>query len=337
MENMKRIDVLKGIEQILVQKAYEKGHISHRKDGDWQKTDNGWKRISGYDKGSHQWKSDKRQRSLTAEEIQELQQISDIDERRKRQSEMLSQPAPDTDDSAERAEYERQLTEEQKQRAEDDPTGYGYEEPPSSGEIVEQDFESIPNSIKDKMFTIAQQYKAEWAEDSDEDMRSMADDDVEAISQMLWDSADEETRNSWLDSDSEDIFSDEAYEQDDENRAEMSPKQVARHLLENGDYDSAINQIDFEEDEDGIPFTYDDTFEVIVDNVMNDMDMSDEEKKANRGTISRAIMERAQQLKKPADYDVDRHAVDNEEFKKNVNKSKYRDMRSIPATKNMGF
>ena len=48
------------------------------------------------------------------------------------------------------------------------------------------------------MSTIAQQYKAEWAEDSDEDMRSMAEDDVEAISQMLWDNADEETRNSWI-------------------------------------------------------------------------------------------------------------------------------------------
>ena len=44
-KSMKRIDVLKGIEQILVQKAYETGHISHRADGDWQKTNNGWVRI----------------------------------------------------------------------------------------------------------------------------------------------------------------------------------------------------------------------------------------------------------------------------------------------------
>lgn len=43
MENMKRIDVLKGIKQILVQKAYEAGHISHRADDDWQKqTDESW-------------------------------------------------------------------------------------------------------------------------------------------------------------------------------------------------------------------------------------------------------------------------------------------------------
>ena len=45
---MKRIDVLKGIEQILVQKAYETGHISHRADGDWQKqTDGSWKPYKG--------------------------------------------------------------------------------------------------------------------------------------------------------------------------------------------------------------------------------------------------------------------------------------------------
>lgn len=48
MESMKRIDVLKGIEQILVQKAYETGHISHRADGDWQKqSDGSWKPYKG--------------------------------------------------------------------------------------------------------------------------------------------------------------------------------------------------------------------------------------------------------------------------------------------------
>lgn len=45
---MKRIDVLKGIEQILVQKAYETGHISHRADGDWQKqADRSWTPYTG--------------------------------------------------------------------------------------------------------------------------------------------------------------------------------------------------------------------------------------------------------------------------------------------------
>ena len=134
MESMKRIDILKGVEQFLVQKAYEIGHISHRADGDWQKqADGSWKPYTG----------------------------------------QSNQPAPQT-----------------RQPAPTENTKYG--------EIIKQDFESVPNSIKDKMFAIAQQYQSEWAEDSDEDMRSMAEDDVEAISQMLWDNADEETRNFWI-------------------------------------------------------------------------------------------------------------------------------------------
>lgn len=129
---MKRIDVLKGIEQILVEKAYEAGHISHRADGDWQKqADGSWKPYKG----------------------------------------QSDQSAPQAQKPTENTEY---------------------------GEIVQQDFESVPNSIKDKMFTIAQQYQSEWAEDGDEDVRSMAENDVEDISRMLWDNADEETRNSWI-------------------------------------------------------------------------------------------------------------------------------------------
>lgn len=247
---MKRIDVLKGIEQILVQKAYETGHISHRADGDWQKqADGSWKPYKG----------------------------------------QSSQSAPQTQEPTENTEH---------------------------GEIVKQDFESVPNSIKDKMFTIAQQYQSEWAEDGDEDVRSMAENDVEDISRMLWDNADEETRNSWIGSEDSPATNNEDIK--------MSPKQLTRHLLKNGDYDSAIKQIDFEEDDDGVPFTYDDDFELIVDNVMNDMNMSDEEKKANRGAVSEAIMDRALQLRNPAEYDE-------------VQKSAVRDMRSVLTTKNMGF
>ena len=146
-KSMKRIDVLKGIEQILVQKAYETGHISHRADGDWQKqTDGSWKPYTG----------------------------------------QSNQSAP--------------------QAQENSPTTNN-----KYGGIIKQDFESVPKSIKDKMFTIAQQYQSEWAEDSDEDVRSMAENDVEAISQMLWDNADEETRNSWIGS--------EDYEDDVEKSA----------------------------------------------------------------------------------------------------------------------
>lgn len=48
IESMERIDILKGVEQILVQKADEAGHISHRTDGDWQKqADGSWKPYTG--------------------------------------------------------------------------------------------------------------------------------------------------------------------------------------------------------------------------------------------------------------------------------------------------
>ena len=140
---MKRIDVLRGIEQILVEKAYETGHISHRADGDWQKqADGSWIPYKG----------------------------------------QSSQSAPQAQEPTESAEY---------------------------SEIVKQDFESVPNSIKDKMFTIAQQYQSEWAEDGDEDVRSMAENDVEDISRMLWDNADEETRNSWIGSENFDTTNNE--------------------------------------------------------------------------------------------------------------------------------
>ena len=144
-KSMKRIDVLKDIEQILVQKAYETGHISHRADGDWQKqTDGSWIPYKG----------------------------------------QSNQSAPQTQDNS-------------------PATNNKY------GEIVKQDFESVPSSVKDKMFTIDQQYKAEWAEDSDEDVRSMAENDVEDISRMLWDNADEETRNSWIGSENGYLDSDD--------------------------------------------------------------------------------------------------------------------------------
>ena len=136
MESMERIDVLKGIEQILVEKAYETGHISHRADGDWQKTNNGWVRVKGNS-------------AQPASQAQETTPVESV-------------------------EY---------------------------SEIVKQDFESVPSSIKDKMFDVALQYRNEWEEDDDEEVRQMADQDVEQIAQMLWDDADEETRNSWLGSD----------------------------------------------------------------------------------------------------------------------------------------
>lgn len=91
---MERIDVLKGIEKILVNKAYEVGHISHRADGDWQKTNSGWVKVKG-DTKSKQY--NKRTTAggdgtmLTDEQVMELVQINDPAERKRRQTEMLAE------------------------------------------------------------------------------------------------------------------------------------------------------------------------------------------------------------------------------------------------------
>lgn len=283
---MKRIDVLKGIEQILVQKAYEAGHISHRADGDWQKqADGSWKPYKGQSARNPNKKDRYGFNLLPDEDKQSYLDRANGDSYQAQilyEKDIENSPMGGLDE--EEDQYD-EITEEDLK--EDSTTNTEY------GEIIKQDFESVPKSIKDKMFTIAQQYQSEWAEDSDEDVRSMAENDVEDISQMLWDNADEETRNSW-------IGSEDSPTTNNEN-VKMSSKQLTRHLLKNGDYDSAIKQINFEEDDDGIPFTYDNNFELIVDNVMSDMGMSDEEKKINRGMVSRAIMDRALQLRKPAE------------------------------------
>lgn len=245
---MERIDVLKGIEQILVQKAYEIGHINHRADGDWQKTNNGWVRVKGNP-------------TQTASQAQE--------------------PTP-----VENVEY---------------------------SEIVQQDFESVPKSVKDKMFTIAQQYKSEWAEDSDEDIRSMAEDDVEAISQMLWDNADEETRNSWLDSDEEDLK--ESYGDDEVDYTYAKD-------IDYSQYDDDIKSIEFRENDDGEFEPHDDDYFRVADKIYeqtNREDMSDEEADQLYDGIVDRVIDRAYRLRN------------------NVQKSAIRDMKSTPATKNMGF
>ena len=187
MESMKRVDVLKSIEQILVQKAYETGHISHRADGDWQKTNNGWVCVKG----------------------------------------SPAQPAPDTDDSAERAEYERQLTEEQNRRAEDDPTGYGYEEPPSSGkygEITEEDLIETPEV---DLYDADQVDLSGYANNINIDGGVADNDDLEDVAnQILLDNnleVNDENMNkardamlSWLDANGYLDSDEEDYEQDDE-------------------------------------------------------------------------------------------------------------------------
>lgn len=84
MENMKRIDILKGIKQILVQKAYETRHVNHRADGDWQKqADGSWKPYTGQSNQNPK-RYDNRTRFggdgtlLTQDQVMELQQIKDM-------------------------------------------------------------------------------------------------------------------------------------------------------------------------------------------------------------------------------------------------------------------
>lgn len=236
---MKRIDILKGIEQILVQKAYETGHISHRADGDWQKqADGSWKPYTG-------------QSSQSAPQAQEDSSTKD--------------------------------------------TTYGG--------IVKQDFESVPNSVKDKMFTIAQQYQSEWAEDSDEDVRSMAENDVEDISQMLWDNADEETRNSWIGS-------------DDSNDDNSNSSIVDLYDDDQIGFSNYANNIN-------------------IDNGVADND--DLEDVANQILIDNGLEITDENMNKARDamlswLDTNGYLDDDD-----VEKSAVRDMRSAPTTKNMGF
>ena len=303
-KSMKRIDVLKGIEQILVQKAYETGHISHRADGDWQKqADGSWIPYKG----------------------------------------QSTQSVPQTQKPAENTEY---------------------------GEIVQQDFESVPNSIKDKMFTIAQQYQSEWAEDSDEDIRSMAEDDVEAISQMLWDNADEETRNSW-------IGSEDLVETPDDELKELDKKELSQHLsnmhnqaiqsllndLENGkitedqfksqmsdlnnNITTSLNSLDGNDSEDLEetdinqidPSGY--ANNINIDNGVADND--DLEDVANQILLDNNLEVNDENMNKARNVMLgwlDENGYldsDDEDYEDDVEKSAVRDMRSAPTVKNMGF
>lgn len=236
-KSMKRIDVLKGIEQILVQKAYETGHISHRADGDWQKqADGSWKPYTG-------------------------------------------QSTPQAQKPTENTEY---------------------------GGIVQQDFESVPKSIKDKMFTIAQQYQSEWAEDSDEDVRSMAEDDVEAISQMLWDNADEETRNSWIGS--EDLA--------ETPNEDFSPEEYDINQIDPSGYANNINIDNGVADNDDLE---DVANQILLD---NNLEVNDENMNKARNVMLGWLDENGY-LDSDDEDDVEKSAV--------------RDMQSAPTTKNMGF
>ena len=73
---------------------------------------------------------------------------------------------------------------------------FGYDD--SSEEVFPEHYNELQKELKDKMFDIALQYQSEWSEDSDPEVRSWAEDDTEAIAEMLYEDADNDTRNDWF-------------------------------------------------------------------------------------------------------------------------------------------
>ena len=141
MESMKRVDVLKGIEQILVEKAYETGHISHRSDGDWQKqADGSWTPVKGNGAST-------------------------------------SEPQPDQDNSAEWEEYASRMLGLSDQKAEEDPTGYGYEEPPAEVDVNTEEFEEtkFDSDAEEKNF-LKEEYNIDVNDYKDSDSQAIRHD-----------------------------------------------------------------------------------------------------------------------------------------------------------------
>lgn len=272
---MKRIDILKGIEQILVQKAYETGHISHRADGDWQKqADGSWIPYKG----------------------------------------QSNQPTPDTDNSAERAEYERQLIEEQNRRAEEDPTGYGYEEPPSSGEITEEDLKELDK--KDLSQHLSNMHNqtiqsllndlgnGEITEDQFKSQMSDLNSNITTSLNSL--NGNKEDSNDWEEEDTEGYYGNSG---------------GLRSTIYEGAYDTQISNIgNTEEDDYGNSISNDEAVENVVRGIMQEWtgDTDDEDAvEAVHDGLKDAVLDRWSTI-----Y---------------VQKSAVRDMQSTPTTKNMGF
>lgn len=212
MENMKRIDVLKGIEQILVQKAYETGHISHRADGDWQKqADGSWIPYTG----------------------------------------QSTQSAPQSESNNQ-----------------------------------SQNYDDLSDEEKDRYFNMALQYKNEWAEDSDEEVREMAERDAEDIARMLWEDQKEDVAPAQNFSDldkyiaklpntdlAEDSDEEGSYEQDNEDREDMSDEEADRLYDEIVDrvIDRAYELHNNKDDEEDAPDGEDDwdRYDDITDMIQN--------------------------------------------------------------------
>ncbi len=114
----------------------------------------------------------------------------------------------------------------------------------------------------------------------------MAEQDVSDIARMLYEGEGEGE---------EDIFSEEAYEQDNEDRKNMSAQDVVEHLIDNGDYDESFKSIEFIKNDDGEDEPQDDSYFAVADTIMNDVsgdyDFDEEEvKKYQVGEILPVII-----------------------------------------------
>lgn len=274
----------------LIQKAYETGHISHRADGDWQKTNNGWVRVKGSPAKSTFKEPDQitlpNARKLTSDEIQELQQISDINERKKRQAEMLSQSAP-------AEEY---------------------------GEITEEDLvETSDSSGKDSSYSeylsnqdAIESYVDELDFDPDITLDQTNREDVEAyLEDHDWDS----NFHQYLEEQGFDVDSIDEDSDEYQNALNDFMNKAVTYLSDNWDYRTEADQ------------QYEDYVKDDMESVINNYGDKTAEEALN------SWME---------DYGFEDLSEDNrkdfiEQFNKKIQKSAVRDMRSTPATKNMGF
>ena len=278
---MKRIDVLKGIEQILVQKAYEVGHISHRADGDWQKQADG------------SWIPYARQSSQSAPQAQE--------------------PAP-----TESTEYS-EITEEDLAETPNN-TIYSTEDITTTTIDGEDAYEIAGTPI-----IAVKDPTGKWqVMDGDKIVAdglntALAHETMVKTMNDKHGFGDKETRNSWIDEDNEDEDSNDWEEDDTEGYYGNSGG--LRSTVYEGAYDTQISNIgNTEEDDYGNSVPNDEAVENVVRGIMQEWtgDTDDEDAvEAVHDSLKDAVLDRWSSI-----Y---------------IQKSAVRDMRSAPATKNMGF
>lgn len=347
MESMKRVDVLKGIEQILVQKAYETGHISHRADGDWQKTNNGWVRV----------KSGSAQPTPQAQE-----------------------PAP-----AENTEY-GEITEEDLAETPEvdlynadqvDLSGYAHNINIDNGVADNDDLEDVASQIlvdnnleiNDENMNKARDAMLSWLDangylDSDkeddipdgEEDWDRYDDITDMIQNTDWESIVAEYDNPSVDQ----IMSDYDFPDDERIRDEIAIRIHTEddndedYEQDNEDLDTVDNITDLEEQTPDMAFRNTDNVEKFLESNNIGLDYGASQKftgyvselaNAYRdGEDINKVLEEFKQRNKlynnkeaQEGYDTFIKYFNSSPLSSSIQKSAVRDMRSAPATKNMGF